>query len=49
MRREMESAHVRHRTLDLCGSSSRGVTTTAKMPSRSAAIASSGVICAVWK
>jgi hypothetical protein len=33
----------------ICGSSSRGVTSTAKMPSSSASSASSGVICAVWK
>ena len=33
----------------ICGSSSRGVTSTAKTPSSSATSASSGVICAVWK
>ena len=33
----------------ICGSSSRGVTSTAKMPSSSATSASSGVICADWK
>ena len=33
----------------ICGSSSRGVTSTAKAPSSSATSASSGVICAAWK
>ena len=33
----------------ICGSSSRGVTSTAKTPSSSAMSASSGVICADWK
>ena len=33
----------------ICGSSSRGVTPTAKPPSSSAIKASSGVICAAWK
>ena len=33
----------------ICGSSSRGVTSTANAPSSTAASASNGVICAVWK
>jgi hypothetical protein len=33
----------------ICGSSSRGVTSTAKAPSSSATSASSGVMCACWK
>ena len=33
----------------ICGSSSRGVTSTAKRPSRKAISASSGVICERWK
>ena len=33
----------------ICGSSSRGVTSTANAPSSSATSASSGVICAAWK
>ena len=33
----------------ICGSSSRGVTSTAKTPSNSAASANNGVIRAVWK
>ena len=32
----------------ICGSSSRGVTSTANMPSSKATSASSGVICALW-
>ena len=33
----------------ICGSSSRGVTTTAKRPSRNATSATSGVSCESWK
>ena len=33
----------------ICGSSSRGVTSTANRPSRKATSASKGVICARWK
>ncbi len=33
----------------ICGSSSRGVTSTAKTPSSRAMSANSGVICADWK